>query len=366
MASKSLNYIIAFDVEGPILNPAIDFAWLSLKKFAKEFYEKVKLFDEYDDLRWVYERDKNGHSTGAMPLVSLCACICKSITDEALFQLAKKNIVENLGVTETLNWLQKKETLIYFITSSYPAVSLIEGYKHGIKSSHIFCSGYQLTKERAKYFDLKKDLMEELQERSPVSKLKKFQTELFEFLRDYLKNCSELRLAYIKNNVVKIKILEKEQNLIFKKIREKELRNELIYLLYKEKGVMGSHNKKRVLQSISATNENIIYIGDGIVDSDALAYSKYGISLNCTNNYALLSSKINVATNDIANIIPVISNIVEEKFDIEKIKNYLTSEKIKIFSHKDIKNNLEHVKKINSFFKSILREDYKKLGDQQW
>ncbi|MCS4542459.1 MAG: hypothetical protein HY929_09155 [Euryarchaeota archaeon] len=365
MASKSLNYIIAFDVEGPILNPAIDFAWLSLKKFAKEFYEKVKLFDEYDDLRWVYERDKNGHSTGAMPLISLCACICKSITDEALLQLAKKSVIENLGTKEVLDWLKEKEIPVYFVTSSYPAVSLIEGYRHGIKSSHIYCSGYQLSEEKAKYFNFKRDLTEELRERSPVSKLKMFQTELSGFLGDYLQNCSELRSAYIKNNVSKIETLKKEQELVFKKIREKELREELTYLLYEEKGIMGSHNKKRVLQSIS-TYENIIYIGDGIVDCDALAYSKYGISLNCTNDYALLSSKINVATNNIANIIPIISEIIKGNFNVNKIKNDFTSDEIKIFSNNDIKNNLPNIKNINNFFKSILRENTSLFDPVVW
>ena len=84
------RFLIAFDVEGPIINPNFDFAWLTLENLVKKndlqkLHDKVKVFDEYDDKRWLHERTMEGHSTGATPIVaSLLSIACGAKNDTLL------------------------------------------------------------------------------------------------------------------------------------------------------------------------------------------------------------------------------------------------------------------------------------------
>jgi predicted HAD superfamily phosphohydrolase len=361
-----VNYIIAFDVEGPIASPSFDFTWISLEQTTKQFHEKIKLFDEYDDLRWERERNKkikHKHSTGTTPLISLLATACEGFTDLKLKKIAREKLKLSRGIEELLKWLINERQIIpYLITSSYPAISLLLGRKFKIPSSHIYCAGNQLNRKELLKFDSNPNLNLELHQRSPLKLWRKNQSEAIEFLNKYLENCIELRNLYLyiqekknKNNKNKNKnkFLLKQQQKIFREIKDIELKTSLINLILKQKGVMGAHNKKKVLKKLSPDPKYAIYIGDGIVDADSLEYANHGIALNCIDKFALHSCKLNIATANEALLIPILEEILKGKFKL-KIKQNQLSNELYIFNQKDIKAKYEEVKKINSYFRATL------------
>lgn len=353
-----MKFIVAFDVEGPIANPGFDFTWICLEYTSRQFYERIKLFDEYDDLRWVRERSRNEdkHSTGTTPLISLLAAACEGFTDLHLTRLAMQKLRLSKGAGELLKWLISERGIIpYFITSSYPAVSLLLGREFIIPSSHIYCAGNQPGKEQLAIFDSHRDFEIELKERSPVEIWNKNQVEAKEFLNKYLENCIELRDTYIqKQKADKTNILLEAQQEIFREIQHQKLRSSLTSLILNQKGVMGGHNKKKVLQELSPDPKFAVYLGDGIVDADCLEYAKYGIAINCTNSFALQNCKLNIATSNEALLIPVLEQILQGKFDVKKE----SGDELLIFSQSDIKARFEEMKSINGHFREAMRQHF--------
>ncbi len=352
---------IAFDVEGPIANPAFDFTWLCLEYTSKQFYERIKLFDEYDDLRWAYERKKAGHkgkhSTGTTPLISLLAAACEGFTDLRLAQIAGEKLRLSRGAGELLKWLICERGIIpYFITSSYPAVPLLIAMQLFIPSSHIYCTGNQLSKAQISIFDRNPNFDLEIASRSPVELWKKHRVEANRFLSEYLENCVELRDAYNQNRDEK-DLLEAQQK-IFNEIKDGKLKDSLSKLIMRQEGVMGGHKKRMALESISSDREIAIYIGDGIVDADALEYAKFGIAINCVNSFALQSCKLNIATSNEALLIPVLGRMLERKFEVEKAKRELTGDELIIFSQSDIKAKFDEVKRINNQFREVMKQHF--------
>ncbi len=348
-----MNFIIAFDIEGPVASPSFDFTWLCLEQTSKQFYERIKLFDEYDDLRWAHERRRRGikHSTGTTPLISLLAAACEGFTDLQLKEIACEKMKLSRGAEELMEWLIcEREILPYFITSSYPAVSLLLGRKFNIPSSHIYCAGNQLSGVELLKFDSNPNFDLELRSRSPVELWNKKQAEAAEFLEKYLENCIELRNCYIRNKN-SIHSLLRLQRKIFGEIKDEELRAYLINLILKQRGVMGGYNKKRVLRKLSPNPRYALYIGDGIVDADCLEYAKYGIALNCIDSFALNSCKFNIATSNEALLIPIFEQILEGKFNIEQIHS---SDELYIYPQSAIKARYEEIKRMNSYFRAFI------------
>lgn len=351
---------IAFDVEGPIASPAFDFSWLCLEQTSGEFYERIKRFDEYDDLRWAYERETGGqskHSTGTTPLISLLAAACEGFTDLRLTQMAGEKLRLSRGVGGLLKWLISEKGMIpHFITSSYPAVPLLIAKQFVIPSSHVYCAGNQLSGEQLSIFDSNPSFDLQIASRSPVELWSRHREGARKFLNGYLENCIEMRSAYVENRDKK-DLLEGQQK-IFSEIKDSQLRDSLTRLILKQHGVMGGHNKRKALSKVSPDPELAIFIGDGIVDADALDYAKYGIAINCTSSYALHSCKLNIATSNEALLIPVLEQIMEGKFEVEKAKRECTGDEFIIFSHRDIKAKFDEVKRINSTFREAMKQHF--------
>lgn len=367
------------DVEGPIISPKIDFAWVTLEELVPEdmrskYLERVKLFDEYDDLRWIHERPLAGHSTGTTPVIAALIAILAGLTNEELLEAAKKYAIETLGAANLINYLKRKNIPIYFITSSAPFVPLIEAYERGIASSNVYTMGYQLSDEDKSDLDeLRKagmrPLSQEIDKRFPFTGFGNMRPErrlLNNFLYEYLTICEKLKMVYMEPTPQK-EVLE---GLIMRQSRllevvEKEslaLAEALRYLLYDEQGIMGGHRKKQVLEEIQkkegVERKDLIYVGDGIVDADPLEYAGTGISVNCTNEQALLSSDINMAIPDMSRLILVISSI--QQFgteELESLKRFADSHKSegRIFLKDDIETDLKGVKTVNREFKNLIK-----------
>jgi predicted HAD superfamily phosphohydrolase len=337
---------IAFDVEGPIWKN-FDLAWLTLEKLVKpeirkSFYEKVRVFDSYDDLRWIEERARKGHSTGTTPIISSLIAFLSGLRNKHLLSATRSYAKPMEGVGELVDWLRSRELDPYFISSSHPASALHASYTFGIKSRKTYCSGKQLSKRELEVFDKPRRSMGkrfidfELGHRFPFEGLGE-KGELRHFLDSYLELCERMNKVYKAKAKGDLEELKKEQILLLERVKDERLRESLDYLLYRERGVMGGHRKREILEEIGG---EIIYIGDSIVDADALEYSSrngLGIAINCTNKQALLACDLNLVCNSLMELKRVISNFLSGRNLRTKLGRR------KLFGRKEIEENLEGV-----------------------
>lgn len=372
------------DVEGPVISPKIDFAWVTLEELIPEdmrskYIERVKSFDEYDDLRWIHERPLAGHSTGTTPVIAALIASLAGLTNEELLEAAKKYAIETPGASYLINYLKVRGVPIYFITSSAPFVPLTEAYRRSIPSSNVYTMGQELSDEDKVYFDETRNagmnpLSQEIDKRFPFTGFGHMRPErrlLTEFLDAYLNVCEGMRIEYLKpdpEEKVLTELGRKQFNLL--EVVEKEslaLAEALRHLLYKEDGIMGAHRKRQVLEEIQkkegVERKRLVYVGDGIVDADPLKYAGIGISVNCTNEQALLSSDINMAIPNMRRLIPIIGAIRqcetadELTSELELLKKVADCSKTRgrIFLKEDIKADLKGVKSVNREFKNLIK-----------
>jgi predicted HAD superfamily phosphohydrolase len=383
--------IFAFDVEGPIVNPSFDFSWLTLENLVKadnlkEISEKVKTFDEYDDNRWLRERGMEGHSTGTTPIVTSLLAVAYGANNVDLLNLAKQHLKLTPGASQLLRWLKdEKRIQPYLISSANPAAILPVAYKLGILSSHVFCSGYQLSKTVAESYDkLRTDttdsdgetMQKEMNERFPYDKYSNSES-LQIFLDRFLDLCVEMNKSYASGRTDEeiVRSSREKQLKLLEEARRQvgTLADDLRYLFYSEDGVMGGHRKKRALMSIEkqekTRKEKLVYAGDSIVDADAIAFAGHGISINCTNRQALISSKINVATSTLESLIPIMEHIASggeltvELRDMiqEKVNEAITPEMeaippTLIFIKDEIDSRIETVTRANKLCKEYIKK----------
>jgi predicted HAD superfamily phosphohydrolase len=384
------RFLIAFDVEGPIINPNFDFAWLTLENFVKKsdlqkLYEKVKVFDEYDDKRWLHERTMEGHSTGATPIVASLLSIACGAKNDTLLDLAKKHLKFTPGATRLVKWLRdEKQVQPYLISSAHPAAILPVAYELQILSSHVFCNGYQLTQKKSEGFDKLREtkrssseqvMLKETNERFPYDEYSGSRT-LYGFIDNYLDVCGKMNKLYTASEVDEhtLESFKAEQEQLLGKLKSEgeKLAEDLWYLLYSEVGLMGAHRKKLALMEIerreNVGKENLIYVGDSIVDADAFAYAGHGISINCTNREALLSSEMNVATPTLCSLTVLIEfitsnqNLTIQSKDIlqKKMNEEISAEEgavpqARVFSTKEINNNTDAVTQANRLCKDYIK-----------
>jgi len=374
--------VYATDVEGPVKN--IDFAWLILEKLIpkdlrSKYIERVRLFDKYDDLRWMQERSRAGHSTGTTPVIAALIASLAGLTNEELLESAKKYAIETPGAGNVIDWLKMHNTPLYFITSSAPFVPLIEAYERDVPSSNVYTMGKGLSDEDKIYFDETRKagmnpLSQEIDKRFPFTGFGHMQPErrlLTEFLDAYLNVCEKMRIEYLKSHPDRIALreLSKKQRGLFEVVEEgsSALGEALWYLLQTEDGIMGAHRKQESLEEIQnkegVERADLVYVGGGIVDADPLNYAGLGISVNCTNKEALLSSDINMAIPNMRQLIPVINTINQCKnFDelesgLKSLQRFLNGDKTRgrMFLTEDIEADLEGVKSINRELKNLIK-----------
>ena len=118
---------------------------------------------------------------------------------------------------------------------------------------------------------------------------------------------------------------------------------------------MGGHNKARVLQRI-APDGNVIYIGDSIVDADAIKFARYGFSVNCTNHHALRDSKFNIVTRDMFSLLPLLDDVQSGGFDTRGT----SYSGMAVFTPQQVTYDFDAVKTANAEAKNFLKGVYNK------
>lgn len=266
---------VAFDFEGPLANPAIDFAWMTFndlvssatkEKFSKE---RIEEFDLYDDIRWEYERSSQGHSTGTTPLICDYVAVIDGVTDQQLIAFARRKVELNKGVEGLVRNLMASGPF-YIVTNSHPALSLVTAEQHSIPLKDVFTHGRQIHGGRVER--IQTSLEKEVAARSPLSALAQYnKDELRLFLDKYLAACAEI-LREMQGNTPYIKNAIDKHDALFNLLSH-PLGEEMAHQLLNEEAITGGHNKTRILRRI-APDGNVVFIGDSIVDADAIEFAR--------------------------------------------------------------------------------------------
>jgi predicted HAD superfamily phosphohydrolase len=368
-----------FDVEGPLVNPASDFAWLTydqlLSESTKEEFPRKRCVDydeNLDDGRYFYELNNSvRHSTGMWPALSLALAAYDGKNDSDLTAFAEKTTQLNPGTDKLMNDLLKKfDGEVFLITSSYSAVALNVAKKYDIPFSHVATNGFQRS-----LTDRRRDIAEEIENRSPMLVLSGNKKGLGKFLHEYLDVCDALGQLYsaamteeYKKEIGKYNTKEDSLHLairnfkdshdeLFEKIHDSNLSFGLKDLFLMEEGVMGSHRKVDAMRKFRDNRRLWSYAGDGIVDGMPIDYAYYGISINMKDKHALRLSKMNFATTDMSHMIPVFDAMFNGNFN-RQMKERLDSEKLRVFTPIDIQQDIDAVIKVNGEAKNKLKELY--------
>lgn len=305
------------------------------------------------------------------PLLSLSLAAVDGKNDNDLIAYAEKTTQENPGTEKLMNYLiENFDGLVYLITSSYPAVGLKIAEKYDIPFKQVFTNGFPPSRKILS----QKDFVTEVKERSPMRVLSEHKKKVGSFLHEYLDICNGLGKFYdvilkekrLQQNYydektealhLSVKALIKEHSKLFENINDFTLRNTLECLFSNEKCVIGSHRKVDAIRSVHDRKGFWAYAGDGIVDGMPIDYADYGISINMTNGHALSFSKLNIATTDTSKLIPVFDAMLNGKFG-SKLKESLDSEEIRVFTSRDIQQDIENVIKVNRDRKNKLKASY--------
>lgn len=401
------NLYVGLDVEGILVLPKTDFAWLiydrKLSPVMRALFprERCEAYDgKYDDGRYIYELNiLEGHSTGTWPCVSLALAGMDGITDRDLINYAEKTTQEMPGTGEFLkDAMEKTGGNVYLVTSSYPAVALKIAYKYGVPSSHVFTMGRQLPPDRMQYYDEKRAELDkkekeqilqmpkgsetlanffqtqrkllydiEVMERSPLGVLNEFNLPLEAFMKKYMDVTGRIGDYYQRGvlnpaDATAYELFLKEHNSLFGSIPRdaKPLREELenLFLSPASRGNMGSRNKTRSMRQVHDNGDEWFYAGDGIVDGHPTGWARYGTAYNMRDRHALPKAKVALAGKDVSHLIPVLDQALEGGLDVEELRVLLTSAGTQVFSPHDIWTNIEKVREAAGDAKKKLNELY--------
>lgn len=348
---------IAFDLEGPLVNPAIDFARLTydslISKQTKETYpDPFDRFDSYDDARWLAERRNGGrrHATGTTPLVVDCMAAVDGLTDADLISFAdalmSSGRAYNPGAQQMLGRLAQASA--YIITSSYPAIPLRVATENCIPLRNVYNHGNQESNGQIS------SVRHEVEHRSPMKVLSNNRKELAEFLHRYLDICDAVHDALKSGRKAAIHAAIEAHDRLFSSIGPDDLRSELAYMFLFESAIMGGHGKARAARKVGP---QVITVGDGIVDADMLE-GPYGVSINCTSPEALRASSLNVATERWDLLADLFCDMQQGRTKPADLKGGYDSGLLKVSTREDVERDFDGIVAANKAAKTRLKSLY--------
>lgn len=400
---------VVFDVEGPLghagQNQADDVTrhLQSLGRLTQDEYDGIwKVFDDYDDqehyrerFRWSERVITDAHgwdsedpdiyrrrltsikafgkplavprwSTGTSPEVVQCYAAMRGLTDEEQYELSINRLLLVDGVPELLQYLKENDIDIYLMTSAYPAVALTLGKEFGIPSSRIYTMGFRPSPERLKQFDEHPDVMTELKERSLIPRLAPYTKELEEWLPGLIASRKKLQEAR-RNKADDADELEQRDHIdLFNDMKYYRILDVMRKIFVDKSIVNGSQQKGESTFLIGRNGKRLIGFGDSIVDDTFLLYiSSLGgtsFAIDCTNPNALYAASASICTLDRRALIPVISDVVEGRFDPAATAQRIPQEYgTRLFSSYDARRDLKGVISAHNHVKGALRVEYNRV-----
>ncbi|NPB00052.1 MAG: hypothetical protein GXO10_01620 [Crenarchaeota archaeon] len=322
------NVSIVLDLEGVLTPPGTDFARKLVERCGKDATKLLKIFDTYDDYRWIKERLCKGgkYQTGTTPFFSLLIAYSCGLSSKDVEQLAEEE-AEHVASNEFINMVNElsKRYGVTVTTSSY----------------HVFANKVTtiLGLDSSKVFSTCNTRVDGVVEEDVIEVLEKMASR--EEVRKIIEN-----ICNIAKQIIEDRLPISAIDVLIERIENRDLRNYLTMRLVEQIGIAGSKFKARIVRLLK-NNSIVIYVGDSIVDSEACAEANASISINTTSPHLLYSSTVNLVTEDYSSIIDCIELLLailgvrKEKIRRDRYKRFI------LFFSSDIMRDLSRVLEIN-------------------
>jgi predicted HAD superfamily phosphohydrolase len=273
----------------------------------------------------------------------------------------------NPGVEDLMKFItREKDEKPYFATNAYPAAALKTAESYQIPLHNVRTQGLQ-DFHGVNYSAF---LIDTCARRVPMEFFIKKRKEVKKFLDDWIYAAQRMLPAAKARNVNGVTELMLEYMHVFHRVADRELRALLkeMFIPPYETAIMGGQNKKRVVDEVAdETGKKTVSFGDSIVDADMLGGASVGVSINCTNRHAVDMSSMNVCVVDYELLIPMIGDMISDRFDLSRVKEYET-DGLKIFAKDEIMKAVvdeqawknSEIRAANNATKSELKKLFKK------
>ncbi len=323
-----MNISIILDLEGVLTPPGTDFAKTLAERCGRDATKLLKIFDMYDDYRWIKERLSKGgkYQTGTTPFFSLLIAYSYGLSSQDVEQIAEE--LSNAIIHEEFSSIVDELSRRYGITittSSYHIFANKVSNLLGIDTSKVF-STCNTKVDGVVQEDVIK-ILENLASREEIRRIVE-------------------KICNIAKSIVEDRLPISAVDSFIERIENRDLREYLKMRLVEQIGIAGSKFKARIVRLLK-NNSIVIYVGDSIVDAEACAEANASISINTTSPHLLYSSTINLVTEDYSSIIDCIElllallGIKRQKISKERYKKFL------IFFSSDIMKNITKIIEIN-------------------
>ncbi|NPA70206.1 MAG: hypothetical protein GXO26_05295 [Crenarchaeota archaeon] len=323
-----MSISIVLDLEGVLTPPGTDFAKTLAEKCGGDCVKLLKIFDMYDDYRWIKERLGRGgrYQTGTTPFFSLLIAYSHGLSSQDIEQIAEEesNLVVHEEFLSIVDELSRRYS-ITVTTSSYHVFANKVASMLGIDTSKVFSTCN--TKLDGVVQENVIDILESIASRSEVQKIVE-------------------KVCEIARYIIEDKLPISAVDSFIEKIENKNLREYLTMRLVEQSGIAGSKFKARIVRMLKE-NSIVIYVGDSIVDAEACAEANASISINTTSPHLLYSSTVNLVTEDYSSIIDCVElllaiiGVKRRRIDKERYKKFL------LFFSSDIMKNVSKIIEIN-------------------
>ncbi len=330
-----MKIAVVLDLEGVLLPPGVDFAFMTVEaachsytELKKTLIKMLETFDMFDDNRWMYYKFLKGstkYQTGTTPFYSLMMLAMLGKNDDEAIAICEK-ILDALPlneVSEIAEGVRQLAHKLIIASSAYYQFVKKTLEKASIKFDEIYALG--------------NTIIDNIKEERILSKLCQL------FTREKLCKLCDLVYHFSEYCIKREKYKVFNSLLNCAKLSEEQI-NYIKMFLIEQRGIAGSSLKASVVRKLREEGYFTIFVGDSIVDAEAAEVANVSISINTSSHHLLNVSTFNVITRDYRVIVDIIRLIIEGR--PWAIKEEL-HDKCEVLSRVEISENLNRVLEIN-------------------
>ncbi len=319
------------DIEGVVVSPGIDFAHFLLEylsalkpELEHEVKTRVRVYDEYDDLRWASEYIHSGYSTyqtGTTPFYVLCLCAGYGLTERDIVDAAQvlAESCQRHGLMADLDKLFSMYDIVYLASSSYHAFALKVAEYVRISREHVIALGLANTRE-PEY------IVERLLDCASRADIANMCMLLYYLARYFItrgydpKLHRELLSRYVSS------------------LRNRELAQYMQEKIIDQVNISGSRTKARLVEKLRQEGYTVIFVGDSIVDVEAALRANISIAVNPSSSFLAHAATFTVITDNSSGVIELLEHIASTG-DVNALKRVSGQVGIEIYSKSEVSRN---------------------------
>ena len=338
-----MKIAVVLDLEGVLLPPGIDFAFMILEastynkeEIRKEVTDMLSTFDKFDDERWLYYKYVKGepkYQTGTTPFYSLMLTTALGVDKDVISMLCEKILgIARLDVAKKIiDGIRELSDLVVIASSAYHEFVNKFLEKTNAKIDQVYATG--------------NTILDGVQNEDIIKELRELYT------REVLLKICELVYYYA------LICLKKSKYDIFEKLFKVAKVSNIEYVekfLVNQRGVAGSLLKAQVVRKLREKGFFTIFVGDSVVDVDAAEVANISISINTSSRQLLNLTTFNVITRDYTVLVDIIRLIVTGK--IWALKEELRG-RCEILSRVEVSESLNRIAEINRKMRSLIASE---------